>query len=757
MTALAETIVRFRWLIILFFMAVAVFCGLQIPRAMIDTELKHMLPEDLESRLNTERIDELFGGTEMLMVLLKTDDVLNPETLRRIEAISLRMKRIDGVDKVLSLFELKSIRGEEGALVVHPAVESIPGTEEEREALRRELRDNDLVFGSVVSEDFTLSAVIALLKTDVDDRHVVGEVRKILEENPGKEEVGLGGLPNTRLELTRSIQSDFRRLLPIALLVMFIFLFVCFRQMRGVLLPFSVVVMSIMVSMGLIPLFGWKIQVITVILPVFIIAVANDYGIHLIAKYQELNTEGNPSSEKELARSIFQSLSLPVLLTGLTTIAGLLCLLGHIIRPARELGILASAGAVFALAASLFYIPAVISLLPKAKPVIRASNKRKKKPPLERTLHFFGNFISRKPGLMVSAALASAALLSIGIFFVRVDSDPNRYYAEDHPLVRTARLINDHLGGAQSVAIVVEGDIKDPGLMKKIDRLERMIGEFPQVGHTNSIARVVRMMSRALMDEDEQWHDAIPDTREAIAQYFELYSMSGDPEDFEKMVDFPYRNALLTARINTASTPQLGVVRKQLQEIVRGDEDVRMLGGFALILFDISRLVVKGQMISLGLAIAIIGILIMFLFRSVTAGLISAVPLGLAVIVLFGLMGVFRIELNMATAMLSSIMIGVGVDYTIHFLWRYRGERREGLMAQEAVKKTLTTTGRGVVFNAFSVMVGFVFLCTSGFLPVRFFGFLIVVSIFSCLVGAMVFIPSLCLVLKPRFLEPKTR
>jgi len=145
----------------------------------------------------------------------------------------------------------------------------------------------------------------------------------------------------------------------------------------------------------------------------------------------------------------------------------------------------------------------------------------------------------------------------------------------------------------------------------------------------------------------------------------------------------------------------------------------------------------------------------MILFRSFTAGLISAIPLALSVTILFGLMGIFRIELNIATALLSSIMIGVGVDYTIHFLWRYRIERQNGLFPQEAVKKTLFTTGRGIVFNAFSVIVGFVALLFSSFMPVRFFGFLVVVSIFSCLVGALVLIPALCLVFRPKFLEPK--
>ena len=179
-----------------------------------------------------------------------------------------------------------------------------------------------------------------------------------------------------------------------------------------------------------------------------------------------------------------------------------------------------------------------------------------------------------------------------------------------------------------------------------------------------------------------------------------------------------------------------------------------LIGGFGVVLSDFAHAVVNGQVLSLSLATILVAILLMLLFRSFTAGFISVIPLVFSIIVLFGLMGYFNIELNIATAMLSSIMIGVGVDYTIHFLWRYREERREGLDPVQAVKKTLTTTGRGIIFNALSVVVGFAALFFSSFLPVQFFGFLIVVSISACLIGALVLIPALCLVLKPKFLEP---
>jgi predicted RND superfamily exporter protein len=121
---------------------------------------------------------------------------------------------------------------------------------------------------------------------------------------------------------------------------------------------------------------------------------------------------------------------------------------------------------------------------------------------------------------------------------------------------------------------------------------------------------------------------------------------------------------------------------------------------------------------------------------------------------LFGLMGLLNIYLNTVTAMLSSIMIGVGVDYTIHFLWRYKREREARLPPAEAVKATLITTGRGIIFNALSVVVGFAVLMISAFLPVRFFGFLVLVSISSCLIGALVLLPAVVIVFRPRFLEP---
>ncbi len=755
MKRLAERIIRYRWIVIAGFILITLGFTSQIPKVEIDTDIKSQLPKNMPSRVDTDTIDEIFGGTEMLMVLIQTDDVLNPETLKRVEKLSRKIKRIKEVEKVLSIFELKSIYGKDGAMIVEPAVNRIPQNEEDREALRKTIQENDIVYGSVISKDFTLTAVIAMLKNNVRDDVILPKFRKIISKTPGKETVMLGGLPATRAAIGANIKRDMRQLLPIGILIMLVFLFVCFRQLRGVVLPFVIVVMSILVSIGLLSLIGWKFHMVTTILPIFLIAVANDYGIHMIAKYQEDNVPSNNFSRKELAQRMFQSLGKPVLLTGLTTIAGMLCLLGHILIPAKQLGILTAFGISFALMASLFFIPAIMSLLPRSRPVlVHISGDPEKKPTLERLLWFFGRLVSEKPKWIILTAAILAVVSAVGVFFVVVDTNPNGYYRKDNPVVIVNDLIDTHLGGSQNISIVYQGDIKDPKIVQKIDDMERSLGNMEEVGNTTSIARVIRQMSRALNDPGDPMYDRIPKTRNGVAQYFELYSMSGDPEDLEKLVDFPFKHAIVTARINKTSTAVLRRVVERLKNRVKDDPDVLLVGGFGVVLSDLARAVVNGQILSLFMATGVVALLLMILFRSPIAGLIAAIPLALSILILFGLMGVFGIELNIVNAILSSIMIGVGVDYTIHFLWRYREERKAGLDYVPSVKKTLTTTGRGIIFNAFSVIVGFTVLLFSSFLPVQFFGFLVVVSILACLIGALVLVPALCLIFKPKFLEP---
>ncbi|MCK5688429.1 MMPL family transporter, partial [Myxococcota bacterium] len=435
MKNIATQVIRFRWLVILFFLGATGFFASRLPTVELDPSLKGLLPDDVPSRLNLTKIEEIFGGTDMLMLTLVHDDVLQADTLRRTRTLSRKLERLKGVDRVVSLFTLKDIRSSDGDMVVESAVLKIPATKEEREKLRERLKANDLIYGNVVSKDFKATAIMALLKDNgVDDDVLMASVHSLIAENPGPEEILFAGLPYLRTLVAADMQNDLRRFLPLGILVMLIFLFAAFRQLRGVLLPFVVVLMSIFVGIGVIPLLGWKIQLVTVLLPVMLIAIGNDYGIHIYARYQEENLPGSTLSSKELAAIVFQDLTIPVFLTGLTTMAGMLSLLAHIVVPSQQLGILAAIAIMWALAASLLFIPAVLSLLPVAKPLAHLDKKATKKPFLERVLDATAELVVTKPKGVVAAFALVALLVSFGISLLIVDTNPVNYYPEDAPV-----------------------------------------------------------------------------------------------------------------------------------------------------------------------------------------------------------------------------------------------------------------------------------------------------------------------------------
>jgi predicted RND superfamily exporter protein len=403
------------------------------------------------------------------------------------------------------------------------------------------------------------------------------------------------------------------------------------------------------------------------------------------------------------------------------------------------------------------FIPAILSILPKAKPILNLKDEEKRrKGVLNKVLRALASGIAKRPKTIIAGFLVFALAVGLGALFIVVDTNPLSFYQKEAPIWRSTRVLNENLGGWAGISVVVEGDIKSPEVMRQIDALETHLKKHPLVGNTTSIAKFVRKMHQSMNGGDPKF-DKIPDRRDLIAQYFLLYSMSADPEDFNKIVDFEYKNSQVIAQVKdsgtSAATEVVSYTNAYLAKQKKGP--FKLVGGFLDVMANLVAHVVYGQLSSLFLAVIICSLLVGILMRSVVAGVISMLPLGVAISLLFGVMGYFGIELNLITAMLSSIMVGVGIDYTIHFLWRYRDERRESRDPVEAMTRTLTTTGRGIVFNALSVVIGFVVLLISAFFPVKFFGILVVVSITACLVCALVLLPAVVIVFRPKFLEPK--
>lgn len=309
-----------------------------------------------------------------------------------------------------------------------------------------------------------------------------------------------------------------------------------------------------------------------------------------------------------------------------------------------------------------------------------------------------------------------------------------------------------------TIDLVFEGDIKYPEVLKTMQTVQEYMNTLPHIGKTMSLVDSLKQMNQAMYGDDPVYY-TIPATRDLVAQYLLLYSMSGNPEDFDDVVDYDYHKGHLIGRVNVSDTTNIANTVKAIETfIARYLENietpkVESVTGFSVLFKELIPLIITGQIRSLLLSLVIIFLLGVFAFRSLTAGLFTIYPISVAMLMVFGLMGYQDIKLNVATAMLSSILIGVGVDYTIHFLYHYREEIQQvGLDPHQALEVTLTTSGKGIIYNALSVVVGFSVLMFSNFLPVYFFGWLLTFSILACLVGALTLLPAALLVFKPQFI-----
>jgi len=326
-----------------------------------------------------------------------------------------------------------------------------------------------------------------------------------------------------------------------------------------------------------------------------------------------------------------------------------------------------------------------------------------------------------------------------------VAPDSSKVLPSDHEFNQAIRIADEQFGGSKMLQIMIEGDARDPLLLRQIDSVATEIEKNPLAGHTASLATLLRKMNSG----------ALPTTREAVAQNLELYGFSADVADYERFIDFGYTHSLLTVQYRSANLKEAGQLTEQVEALLRQHRLNYEMGGVSLVDKEISESVRTGQIASLIAALAAIVVLLSVIFKSVMAGLLGSIPLAFSVLCTFGFMGWTGIELDIVTALLSSVSIGLGVDFTIHLFWRLKFELQQDADWKQAIRNSLKGTGRGITINAFSVMIGFSVLLFSSFPFVRSFGILIILSLLLCLMSALLLLPAICLLVKPRFLISK--
>ena len=743
-------IVKYRWIII----AVCVLTGLAfatlIPFSKTDPEIRNYVPATLKSKIETDKIENEFGVQDMIVVLFSDSSILTPGNLKQIKDIDRDISRVPGITSRISPFTIRTIKNSEGMMIADPLIQKIPSDTSGINLLKNDILSNRFARDIVVSSDMTSASITATVNRSEAEMETLQKVDSIISAHKGKTRILTGGLPYIRYHIMKDVRRDVFILVPVALLIMLLILKCTLGEWRNVLMPFTVVLLSTSISMGMVPLLGWKLSIISLLIPVILIGVANNYGIYLVARFNEISLTDENLSKKSLIKKVTGSLNMPILFSGLTTVAGILGLLTHSIIPARQLGLLAATGVSAAIAMSLFFIPSLIS--------VRVSLGRKPhhfKSGISRINRFLGSLaglIVRHPGRIIIASVIITLIVSSGMLFLKIETNQENFFPRKNPLRQASEVINTKFGGSQTISVMIAGDIKSPEIMSGIDNLTRNLEAIDGVGQVFSISQAVREMSKGIFNADEDGFGQIPSAREGIAQMFELYNMSGGQDDFSQLMNLDNSKAHVLIRLSNPENRVIKNVRAKIAGLTAGFPAEVTVGGYAIIMADLAGSIIRGQVFSLLLALVTVMILLAIIFRSLKGGLIGSIPLAASILVLFGFMGFTGIALDGATALLSSIMVGVGVDFTIQYMWRFNIHLRNGMSYADATKTSIVSIGRSIIINAVSVMAGFSALMLSGFTSIRFFGYLVIISIGSCLIGAIILIPAILLKFRPGFI-----
>ncbi|MGB5387775.1 MAG: MMPL family transporter, partial [Eudoraea sp.] len=587
-----DKIIKYRSFIVIIAMVITLLSLLLIPKLQVNSNVDDYVPDTIKNKVYLKELDSIFGGSEMILLMLHSEDVVNASTLKRLEALATDLIEIEGLDRIISPFSAQEISIDDGLMSMTPFFEEIPDNHADFVSLKKRIAANSMT-NRFFSDDFSLVSLVLVKNTKTPDL-IIDEIKGIVDSHPGSEEVILGGLPFIRYSIEGNILSDLIVLLPIAMFLMVFMLYFSFREWKGVFMPFLIVLMSIILSFGLMAFLGWKISLFSILMPIMIIAIANDYGIHLIAHYQELANGPVILSMKQICKQIYRDLKKPIFITGITTIGGILGLLSHTMMPAAELGVLTAIGIGFALLLSLWFLPAMLSFF---KPKRRDTETEQKKIPIvDRWLGKMGNLVTLHPKRILAISIIVTIIGVAGVFLLKVDTNVESYFSSKSEVGRSTKLINEKFGGSQFISVLFSGDVLSSEVMKRMEAYEKELIKDPAVGLVSSPVSLVKELSKGFYEPMEDGYNEIPEFSDEIYQLIEVFSMGGNEDDISQFLDYNYENARILISLKDGSNSANKRVLKKINSLTKDDPNVQFAAGAGLTEIELADMVVNGQL-----------------------------------------------------------------------------------------------------------------------------------------------------------------
>ena len=723
-----------------------------------DDDMVKLLPKDIESIITFNDIRQEFGNSEFMYIALgnKNSNALNPELLKIVWEMSQSLEDYEPIEEVISIATASKIYfgQSDSSIIVEDLMPQKNINSMQLDSIVMYLNDNKELKSSTVSKDEDYLNIVIRPRENNKYADITYFMHSLTDRfksynynNEIKElDYHYGGQAYVTGATPALVASEVKVLVMCGLFLMCLILLVNFRNIPAVSIIISIISLSLL---GMLGFMGWiynftksDIFYFTlnhVSMPIVLLTIANSDGVHIVGRFfKELRKLKN--SEKAIKETM-NHLVLPITLTTITTSLAFLTLIFSPLTGMNGYGIVLAFGIFWAWFLSLTLMPATIALV-NWKINSKAINRKSL---LEKSIDKFGLIVIKNPKKVLYPSLLFIGIAIVGITLINVEVNYIKMFKKGNIIRDSALFLDNNMTGNLNLMVNIESDeegaLKNPENLIKIESIEKYLDSMDIVTSTISITDIVKQLHETIMDGDPKYY-TIPNTREEINNLFFLYGMNDDTE-LDKIINYENNSTIVTSLMKTFSTTELIEYRQNIknhisQELKDTDLTFR-LSGIMIILSEFIWMVIKSSILSIGLSMLIIFIVCTMFFRSWKFGFLSILPLASAVIVNFGLMGLLGIDLTHMTAILSSIIIGVGVDFSIH----YTSEYRELLKMKKSNKtiKTINNVGHPIILDAFSNM-GFAALILSAIIPLAQIGGLMVFAMAACSFGTLTLLAS---------------
>ena len=730
---------------ILVSIVVTIFLGLGIRFLVMDDDMMKMLPKNLESKISWDTVQNEFGSSEIIFIAFgqSEESIYNQKVLSDLWILSENLKKLDVVDKITNISTSTRIAQHDGFMEINDLQSSKELSENEIIEIKTYLDKNIQLKKQLVSrnENYLLTIIQPSGKVGLD--RFRNDVVQVSDSLLIGYELHYGGTAYVTGSVPQMIRDDVKSLIKIGLIIMIAILLINLRSIKAVLMVLFVIICSLISMMGFM---GWAYKItgsdrflfalLNTSMPIILLTIANSDGVHVITKFfRQLRRSRDVKLSIELS---MDSLLLPLFLTSITTIAAFLTMITSPLEPLIGYGICISVGIGSAWIFSSMMLPAIINIVDWDL----NSNFIAKPSLLERLIIGVGRIVYDYPKHIFMLGLSLVLMGLLGLNNVNVDVNVANFFRSGTEIRDSMDFMDRHMSGTMDLRIRVEGDIKDPLVLNKMDSLQLFIMENDRVVVAYSIVDVVKQMHRTVMDDSLKYL-SIPEQRGKVNNLYTMYSISGNQDDFSSMVDNEYKVALITSLSTLMTTEEVFSFIESISSYI--DYNLKGIGnlsitGMIVVIRDMVLMVIRSSLLSIFISIVIIALIASIAFGRVIWGVLAIIPLSVATIINFGLMGHLSITLNHITAILSSIIIGVGVDFAIHFIAQFR-KLAKTKDSTSLTKETVNDVGYPILLDAGSNM-GFGALIFSAFVPVQYIGGLMVFAMISASMGTLILLAS---------------